>query len=58
MQYPMKSQTMQSLRSIRSMAARMFARNAYRKPERAEKWLAICDRYEAMIDNLKRKGAR
>ena len=54
----MKGQTIQSLRSIRSMAARMFARNAYRKPERAEKWLAICDRYEAMIDNLKRKGAR
>jgi hypothetical protein len=47
-----------ALRSIRSMAARMFARNAYRKPERAEKWLAICDRYEAMIDNLKRKGVR
>jgi hypothetical protein len=53
----MKSQT-QALRSVRSMAARMFARNAYRKPERAEKWLAICDRYEAMIDSLKRKEAR
>jgi hypothetical protein len=36
----------------------MFARNAYRKPERAGKWLAICDRYEAKIDSLKRKEAR
>ena len=50
--------TLSTLRSIRSMAARLFARNAYRKPERAERWLAICDRYEAKIDSLKRKGAR
>jgi len=54
----MKSQTIQSLHSIRSMAARMFARNAHKKPERAEKWLQICDRYESMIDKLKRKEAR
>lgn len=33
-------------RMIRSMAARMFARNARRNPARAERWLAICERYE------------
>jgi hypothetical protein len=32
--------------TIRSMAARMFARNARRNPARAERWLAVYERYE------------
>lgn len=31
---------------IFSMACRMYAHNARRNPVRAERWLAVCERYE------------
>ena len=50
-----KSKKISTLRQVRSMAARMYARHARRNPERSRLWLAVYDRYLDAIDQFHRE---
>lgn len=45
--------SLHTVRLIRSMAARNFAKNSHRNPVRAERWLIVCERYESIMEGGK-----
>lgn len=46
-----------TIRRVKSLAARMWAANARRNPERAERWEMLYMRYERAFDDFKREAA-